>query len=100
MSDKEKKQIERTCDRDNFSIGPILTYLHEFIVFFLGEKGSDEKGYGWGLINDLQFVHVISEITKIIFVEALSRISIEFISRVYSNIQIRFCVFIVWKKAL
>eukprot|EP00800_Vazella_pourtalesii_P008402 TRINITY_DN2208_c0_g2_i2.p1 TRINITY_DN2208_c0_g2~~TRINITY_DN2208_c0_g2_i2.p1 ORF type:complete len:499 (+),score=128.74 TRINITY_DN2208_c0_g2_i2:191-1687(+) len=46
LSDKEKKQIERTCDRDNFSIGPILTYLHEFIVFFLGEKGSDEKGYG------------------------------------------------------
>ena len=44
VSEEERRQIEQSCD--HFPVEKVLVYLHEFILFFLLEKGDDVKEYG------------------------------------------------------
>ncbi|KAI6652351.1 E3 ubiquitin-protein ligase [Oopsacas minuta] len=44
LSMEDKMQIELCCEK--FSVEKVLTYLHEFILFFVREKGPDQRNYG------------------------------------------------------
>ena len=52
ISEDERKEIESSCD--HFPVEKVLGYLHEFILFFLAEKGSDIKNFGCVLLYFLK----------------------------------------------
>ena len=44
ISEEERKEIESSCD--HFPVEKVLGYLHEFILFFLRERGGEVKDFG------------------------------------------------------
>ena len=44
VTEEERRQIEQSCD--HFPVEKVLVYLHEFILFFVRERGDEEKNYG------------------------------------------------------
>ena len=43
VTEEERRQIEQSCD--HFPVQKILVYLHEFILFFVRERGDEEKEF-------------------------------------------------------
>ncbi|KAI6656630.1 E3 ubiquitin-protein ligase [Oopsacas minuta] len=44
VSEEERKLIQESCK--HFPVDKIMTYLHEYIIFFLQDRDSEEKAYG------------------------------------------------------
>ena len=44
INEDERKEIQSSCN--HFPVEKVLGYLHEFILFFLKERGSELKDYG------------------------------------------------------
>ena len=43
VTEEERRKIEQSCD--HFPVEKVLVYLHEFILFFVRERGDEEKDY-------------------------------------------------------
>ncbi|KAI6647050.1 E3 ubiquitin-protein ligase [Oopsacas minuta] len=44
VSEEERKLIQESCK--HFPVDKIMAYLHEYIIFFLQDRDSEEKAYG------------------------------------------------------